>query len=271
MSKVEFGGVQRSEAGFHDAWAADTPLRSIRVQDCFEAPTAVENQFILGQMGSLAGKRLLDIGAGLGESSVYLARLGADVTLVDISPGMVDLAARLGHRHGVRLNSMVGDVEALDLPENTFDIVYIANTIHHVRDRRRLFHQVQRTLKAGGRFFSWDPLAYNPLIKAYRRMATKVRTPDEAPLTHRDVELAREYFANVGHREFWIASLALFLKYYCVDRVHPNADRYWKRILRETPQSPWWWMPLRKLDELLTHVPVIRWLAWNIVLWGEKR
>jgi hypothetical protein len=29
-------------------------------------------------------------------------------------------------------------------------------------------------------------------------------------------------------------------------------------------------MPLRALDRLLTRIAVVRWLSWNIVMWGEK-
>ena len=46
-----------------------------------------------------------------------------------------------------------------------------------------------RALKPGGMFFSYDPLTYNPLINVYRRMATAVRTTDEAPLTVADIRL----------------------------------------------------------------------------------
>jgi hypothetical protein len=60
------------------------------------------------------------------------------------------------------------------------------------------------------------------------------------------------------------------VKYYAVDRVHPNQDRYWKRILRETPESLRWWTPLRAIDSALTRLPLMRWLAWNMVMWGEK-
>ena len=62
----------------------------------------------------------------------------------------------------------------------------------------------------------------------------------------------------------------LFIKYYLVDLVHPDQDRYWKRILRETPRSLWWWMPLRALDSVLTRLPLVRYLSWNIVMWGSK-
>jgi len=271
MLMNDVGGLHSRESCFHDAWASDTPLDQIRVRECFESPTAVENRFILQRMGPLRGKKLLDIGAGLGESSVYFALQGAEVTTVDISPAMVETALRLAKLHGVELKGVVSAGEDLRLPNESYDVVYIANTIHHVHDRSSLFAQISAALKPGGWFFAYDPLAYNPLIQIYRRMATAVRTPDESPLTVADLHLARKYFSNVGHREFWLLSLAIFVKYYLVDRVHPNQDRYWKRILRETRQGLWWWLPLRALDSVLTRLPLIRWLAWNVVLWGEKQ
>ena len=130
---------------------------------------------------------------------------------------------------------------------------------------------MHRVIKPGGRFFSYDPLAYNPVINIYRGMANEVRTPDEQPLTRADVKLASKYFSSFGHREFWIASLALFGKYYIKDRVHPNQDRYWKRITHETEKDLWWWLPLRSVDTVLTRIPAVRWLAWNIVMWGKKK
>jgi ubiquinone/menaquinone biosynthesis C-methylase UbiE len=262
--------IQHREAAFHDAWANSTRVENVLVRECFEAPTALENQFILQLMGPLSGKSLLDIGAGLGESSVYFALQGASVTVVDISPQMVETALSLGKHHGVELQGIVSGAENLNLPGEAYDIIYIANTIHHVQNRALLFEQMSHALKPGGMFFSYDPLAYNPVINFYRRMATDVRTPDESPLTTEDIKLAMKYFAGVQHREFWIATLLLFVKYYLVDGVHPNADRYWKRILGEKPDRLVWWQPLKYLDQLLTRLPIVRWLAWNVVMWGQK-
>ena len=90
--------AQQREAAFHDAWAGDTRIEDVLVHECFEAPTALENQFILRLMGPLFGKRILDIGAGLGESSVYFALQGARVTIVDISSQRVEQALSLGKR-----------------------------------------------------------------------------------------------------------------------------------------------------------------------------
>ena len=262
--------IQEKESNFHDAWASATDLATVDVRAAFEAPTALENQFILSLLGPLSGRSVLDVGAGLGESSVYFALQGARVTSTDLSPSMVDTAARLAERHQVTIETVISAGENLQVASGAFDIVYIANTIHHVTNKPALFQQMRRALKPGGVFVSYDPLGYNPVIDVYRRMATKVRTEDEAPLTFADARLAARYFDDVGHREFWIASLALFLKYYAVDRVHPNQDRYWKRILRETRESLRWWLPLRQLDDCLTRLPILRRLAWNMVMWGRK-
>jgi ubiquinone/menaquinone biosynthesis C-methylase UbiE len=262
--------THQREAAFHDAWAGSTAIDDVLVRESFQAPTALENHFILSRMGDLRGKRLLDIGAGLGESSVYFALQGTQVTMTDISPGMVRTGRELARRYGVEIEGIVSEAEDLGVAAESFDYVYIANTIHHVRDRDALFQKIHRALKPGGRFFSYDPLAYNPAINVYRRIATEVRTEDESPLTVADLRLARRYFPNVQHREFWISTLLLFVKYYALDRVHPNQDRYWKRILRESPESLRWWMPLRAIDAALTRLPLMRWMAWNMVMWGEK-
>ncbi len=262
--------IHERETEFHDEWADSTPVAEVRVRECFEALTAVENRYILSQMGPLRGKRILDVGSGLGESSVYLALQGAEVVMVDISPRMIEKAKEVGRYHGIRVEGFPAVGEDLPVGDSEFDIVYTANTIHHVTDHAKFFAEIRRVLKPGGRFFSFDPLAYNPAINIYRRMATTVRTEDEAPLSRADLALARTYFTDVSYRTFWIATLALFAKYYLVDRVHPNADRYWKRIFGETPESLWWWRPLLALDSALTRMPGLRWWAWNIVMSGKR-
>jgi SAM-dependent methyltransferase len=266
--------IHKKETYFHDQWAASTRVEDVEVRAAFEALTAPENRCILREMdkrGGLRGARVLDVGAGLGESSVYFALRGADVTTTDISPGMVAFAERLAEHHGVRVHGVVSEGESLGVDSGSFDFVYIANTVHHVVDRDAMWSEVERALKPGGWFFAWDPLAYNPAINVYRRMAMGVRTEDEAPLTTAEFERMRKRFDAVDHREFWIATLSLFLKYYAIDRVHPNADRYWKRILRESPRSLWWWRPLELADRALTRVPGVRWLAWNTAYWGQRR
>ena len=263
--------VFERERRFHDGWASRTAVPDVRVRAAFEAVTAPENRFILGQMGDLPGRRLLDLGSGLGEAAVYFALRGACVTATDISPEMCALAAETAGRHGVAVETIATPVERLDVPEGSFDLVYGANLLHHVADVDRTLAAVRRTLRPGGRCFFWDPLAYNPAINLYRRIATAVRTPDEHPLDFGVLSLFRRHFVAVRHREFWLTTLLLFAKYYLVDRVHPNAERYWKKILDEDPaRIGWWFAPLQRADDLLLRLPLVRRLAWNTVIWAER-
>jgi hypothetical protein len=52
--------------------------------------------------------------------------------------------------------------------------------------------------------------------------------------------------------------------------VHPNVDRYWKRILREPEDRLGWFRALQRVDRVLTRIPGLRWLAWNVVMWGRR-
>jgi SAM-dependent methyltransferase len=262
--------THRKEADFHDAWAESAASGRVDVDAAFESPLALENRFILGLLGDLRGKRLLDVGAGLGESSVYFAKRGADVTATDISPKMLELAESLARQHGVSISTKVAASESASFEPDSFDVVYIANTIHHSTDKSALIRNAYRYLKPGGIFVSWDPLRYNPVINIYRRMATEVRTEDERPLDVSDFKLIQNFFPDARSRFFWITGLAIFGKYYLIDRVHPNADRYWKRIYRETNRSVAWWRPLGWIDAVLTRIPGVRWLSWNVVIHARK-
>jgi len=270
MASLPIQQIHDREVLFADEWVSEIKPETIDVRAAFESITAPENRFVLKTLGSLQGKRVLDLGVGVGESSVYFALQGADVTALDISPRSIEFQHKLAERYGVTINAVIDTAESFSNSLNNFDIIYMANLVHHVVDRDKLFERVRDALIPGGQFVSWDPLVYNPILNVYRTMATRVRTVDEVPLSFRDIKTARKYFPNVQHREFWIFSLALFLKYYFLDNIHPNKDRYWKRILRESEDQLWWFKPLQSIDSILTRVPQLKKFSWNIVMWGSN-
>jgi SAM-dependent methyltransferase len=258
------------EIEFHDTWADSTATEDILVSESFESPLALENGLALKLMGDLNGKKLLDVGTGLGEAAVYFALQGAQVIATDISPGMVERARLLAEHHHTHIETVVCPAEKLDLPDNLVDICYAANVLHHVSNRQATLQEIHRVLKPNGLIVTWDPLAYNPIINVYRWMADKVRTEDEEPL---NFDIIREYqtvFEQVEHHEFWLSGLLIFIKYYLIDRLHPNQDRYWKRILKEDASTLTWLKPLLALDRYLLRLPLLNYMAWTILVSARK-
>ena len=67
----------------------------VMVDEFFEACTSPENRIILGKVGNLTGKRVLDLGCGAGEAAVYFAKKGALVTATDISSAMLEVVKKV--------------------------------------------------------------------------------------------------------------------------------------------------------------------------------
>jgi len=253
------------EQAFHDAWADTIDPATVPVFETFNASTSPEPQWLRGQMGDLRGKRVLDLGCGAGEAAVYFAYEGAEVVAADLSPGMLEVARRVAALHGVKIGTQACSAENLSaFADASFDIVYAANLLHHVNIERCL-DEVRRVLRPGGIGAFWDPLAHNPAINVYRRMARAVRTADEHPLRRSEMYSFRKRFAEVRTRFFWFSALLVFVKFYLVDGIHPSSDRYWKRILTHERELRWLYRPLAALDRVLLAVlPVLGWWCWNI-------
>jgi len=90
-------------------------------------------------------RRLLEVGGGQGELSERIAReLDAQVTFVDLSPRMVELAQARG------LDARVADVQELPFADETFDTVVAAWMLYHVPDVDRALAEIARVLQDGG-------------------------------------------------------------------------------------------------------------------------
>lgn len=259
------------EEAFHDHWAATVDPREIDVRRMNEAPTAPEMRYIRRQLGDLRNRTVLDLGCGLGEASVYFALEGADVTATDLSPGMLDVTRRLAEANGVSVRTHLSAAEDLQFRNGeTFDIIYAGNILHHV-DVTATIDRLCTVLRPGGTFVSWDPVAYNPVINVYRRMATEVRTPGEHPLTKRDLDMLASRFSSSHRRFFWLTTLLIFIWMALVQRRDPNKERYWKKVVDEADRWAPLYKPLALLDRLMLKViPPLGYLCWNVVFVGRR-
>lgn len=258
------------EESFHDKWSEDINVHNVLVTEFFESITSPENKWIMSKLGNVKDKRILELGCGSGEASVYFATKGAQVIATDISDGMLNMAGQVAKMHGVSIETRKISSQRIDFDDQSFDIIYAANVLHHV-DLDATLREVSRTLKTGGIFVSWDPLAHNPLINIYRRIAKDVRTEDEHPLTMRDVKLFKNHFLRVETHTTWFFTLWIFVRFFLIERIDPNKERYWKKILTDCKRLEKTYRRLERLDKLFLELfPFMRRYCWNIVTFCVK-
>jgi 2-polyprenyl-3-methyl-5-hydroxy-6-metoxy-1,4-benzoquinol methylase len=107
-----------------------------------------------------AGSRILDVGCGSGWLSEYFARLGYDVTGVDISPDLVEMSrervARVAygadHETPLRCEFRVHDIERAPLAEK-FDACICYDSLHHFEDERAVVRNLAAMMDVGGQLF----------------------------------------------------------------------------------------------------------------------
>jgi SAM-dependent methyltransferase len=91
-------------------------------------------------------RRVLEVGGGQGEIAEWIVNeTGADLSFIDLSPRMVELARARG------LDAQVGDVQELPFADASFDCAIAAWMLYHVPDIDRAVEELARVLSAGGR------------------------------------------------------------------------------------------------------------------------
>ncbi|TAI62521.1 class I SAM-dependent methyltransferase [Bradyrhizobium sp. Leo170] len=109
--------------------------------------------------GIAADMSVLDVGSGVGGPARFLAAThGCRVTGVDLSEPFVDAARYLTERTGQGERVSFETASALDLPfdDGHFDVVLLQHVAMNISDRARLYREIRRVLKAGGRFAIYD-------------------------------------------------------------------------------------------------------------------
>ena len=261
---------QQDESDFHDSWASGIDVSELLVEEIFQAVTAPENRYALEVMNDIKGRRILDIGCGAGETSVYFAKLGARVTAIDISKEMIEVTKDLAERYGVDLEARTMIVEDMDLPDNHFDYVFGNGVLHHL-NRRHAYQEIHRVLRPGGKAVFIEPLCYNPVISLYRIIANTVRTKNEQPFKFGDFGILDKIFAKVSHREFWLFSQWLFIRFFLIERVSPRKERYWKKVIKDAPRLESKYLRLARLDAaIMKYIPWLSRFCWNTVMVLEK-
>jgi sarcosine/dimethylglycine N-methyltransferase len=109
--------------------------------------------------GLTADMSVLDVGSGVGGPARFLAAtFGCRVTGVDLSESFVDAARYLTDRTGQSGQVSFETASALELPfdDGRFDVVLLQHVAMNISDRARLYREIRRVLKSGGRFTTYD-------------------------------------------------------------------------------------------------------------------
>jgi ubiquinone/menaquinone biosynthesis C-methylase UbiE len=121
----------------------------------------VSRSFVsVAEKWGIAGGKVLDVGTGTGLTAVGFAQgiPGVEVTGLDLSAVAIEVAGEYAQKSGLasRVFFEEGDAEEMPFEDGAFDLVISGSTLHLVNDPIRMFDEIRRVLKPGGRFFISD-------------------------------------------------------------------------------------------------------------------
>jgi ubiquinone/menaquinone biosynthesis C-methylase UbiE len=202
---------------------------------------------IAGEVAAWVGPgRVLDWGAGWGQTSLLLRARGVRVVAYDVE----DKGAAAGLLRETDVLYVVTPGPGLPFPDGAFDAVLNCGVLEHVEDEARALVELRRVLRPGGRLFTY----HLPNRHAYtewlgRRLG---RFHHERTYTRRE---ATALFERAGFR---VEGCRAF---------HVLPRNVWGRLSARVPMAPWTGIFYERLDAALARVPGIRRLAtaWAIV------
>jgi 2-polyprenyl-3-methyl-5-hydroxy-6-metoxy-1,4-benzoquinol methylase len=153
-------------------------------------------------LGEIAGKALLDYGCGMGEESIYFAKLGARVTAIDISEVGIATLRKRAALHAVDVRAFEMRCDPTNLASASFDRIHGMGILHHVGIDAGLA-EVWRLLRPGGSGVFLEPMGDHRGIEAVKTfLMTHGRflgtfdhvTDHEHNLTWREIDNATRRF-----------------------------------------------------------------------------
>lgn len=130
---------------------------------------------------SLTGKRVLEVGCGLGHDLVWSAIRGAVSVGIDVKSEWVEAARGLYEQVSGKMKSPLSleirHQNVLDFADGeSFDVVWMKDTFHHLEPRERIVEKLAKLLAPKGKLIIQEPNAWNPLIQLQMFRIRKFRT-----------------------------------------------------------------------------------------------
>lgn len=194
--------------------ARSSPARSlVAAEDDFQsyASRCSTMPGIVEFLGNLRGKRVLELGCGLGGLSLLLAKSGAELTAFDISAGSIDVARKRAEAAGVadRIQFDVCPAEQLPYDDESFDIAFGKAVLHHL-DAATAHPHLYRLLRPGGKAAFSEPMGMNPVLNFVREHVHyphKNPRGADRPLNYDDIRNWTTEFSAVQIQEIQLLSM----------------------------------------------------------------
>ena len=109
---------------------------------------------VLNWSGVQTAENILDVGCGIGGSSLYLAgKFNAQATGITLSPVQAARAKERAQDAGLsgRTQFQVADAQAMPFPDDSFDLVWSLESGEHMPDKTKFLQECYRVLKPGGK------------------------------------------------------------------------------------------------------------------------
>jgi 2-polyprenyl-6-hydroxyphenyl methylase/3-demethylubiquinone-9 3-methyltransferase len=113
----------------------------------------------------LSAIRLLDIGCGGGVLAEEFARIGLQVSGIDISPESISVARTHSRKEGLSIDYQVGTATLLPFEANRFEVLSCCDVLEHIPDWEAVIAEVRRVLVPGG-LFLFDTINRTPKSKS---------------------------------------------------------------------------------------------------------
>lgn len=143
---------------------------------------------------------VLEIAVGTGRNLSYYPP-GARITGIELSQRMLDIALARAKQLDVEADLRLGDAQALDFPDESFDTVVCTLSLCSIPDDRRAVAEMKRVLRPGGRLLLLEHVrSPSPVVRAFQWLFNLVTVPLEGdhqlrePLHHlraQDFEIER--------------------------------------------------------------------------------
>jgi SAM-dependent methyltransferase len=163
---------------------------------------AERNAFVRLLDRAIAGDaRIVEVGCGTGQMSLYLARADRLVVAADVARASLRLGAAAARRFGVdRVQFVETDLHRPGLRPSAFDVVYSSGVLHHTPDPRAAFARVARLVRPGG-------VMVVGVYNAIARIPTRVRRLTARASRYRCIPfdpVLRARGAEPARREAWL-------------------------------------------------------------------